>query len=567
MRMQTVLRLRGVLLVSTALVAAGCGDDLGTSVDEHGRFAGDGDGENGSGSGGAHSAQVGGGTGAVGGGTGGVGGSALNAGADAEFAVQLPPADPEQAVGINPFVLVAHDPFSTFAADVDTASYDLFLRDVAQGRLPAPDSVRLEEFVNYFHYDYPKPAQDAEHPFAIDMQAAPNPLGRETVLLRVGVQARDLIAADHSQGPANIVFLADVSGSMQSEEKLPLVQRVMHNTLDDLSPGDNVAIVTYASGVGVRLASTPLSERSAIEAAIDGLSAGGSTNGAGGIQLAYQEAEAGRVDGINHVVLLTDGDFNVGANSDAELVALIEDKRRSGITLTVLGFGSGALNDSMMEKVSNAGNGIYGVITGEQQADDYVSERMLSTLVHAAKDMKLQVEFNPEHVHAYRLLGYENRDIADQDFRNDAVDAGEVGSGHQVTALYELVMAGREVPPAEGAAQLDDGDPVEGEREIGAQDMVLLKVRYKDPADAEPATALETNLALASGATLDFVSQASSDMQWAVAVAGLAEILRQSPYSGTDQLQVIGEMIDANVGDDDDRLELQGLLPAVGDLL
>ncbi|MDP6944352.1 MAG: von Willebrand factor type A domain-containing protein, partial [Myxococcota bacterium] len=368
-----------------------------------------------------------------------------------------PSIDPEtatddryEAVGTNAFVLAASDPMSTFAADVDTASYDIFRRDVAEfQRLPHPDSVRLEEFVNAFSYAYDAPEWGEEHPFAINLEAAASPFA-ESNLVQVGIQG--LTIPDSEKKPGNLVFLVDVSGSMTGANKLSLVKVVLEETLAALAPTDLVSIVTYASEEEVRLAPTPVSHAETILAVINGLSAGGSTAGAAGIQMAYEQAESAYIEGgINHVILCTDGDFNVGISDDDELVAFIEDKRESGVTLTALGFGSGNLNDAMMEKVSNAGNGFYSVVATEDQAIAYAHTKLLNTTNLIAKDVKIQVQFNPDHVLAYRLLGYENRAIADEDFTNDAVDAGEVGSGHSVTALYEVVLTGEAIPAPEGA--------------------------------------------------------------------------------------------------------------------
>lgn len=469
-----------------------------------------------------------------------------------------------EPVGTNPFVVVAHDPFSTFAADVDTASYDIFRRDVQQGRLPDPDSVRLEEFVNYFRYNYPAPEPGDEHPFSITLAAAPNLFPRETTLLRVGIQAE----LPPEKKPANLVFLIDVSGSMTSEDKLPLVKTLLTATLDVLDPTDTVSIVTYASDTGVRLAPTPVSNRSRIVEEINALESGGSTAGASGINLAYEQAEAAFIDGgINHVLLCTDGDFNVGPSSDAALVSLIEEKRATGITLTVLGFGYGNLNDSMMEKVSNAGNGIYAVISSEEQAERYVEQRMFSSLYHVAKDMKIQVEFNPDYVYAYRLLGYENRAIADDDFRDDSVDAGEVGAGHRVTALYELVPTGGSVPEPAGAPAVEDGDAVDGEREIAAADMVLVKVRYKEPGADESAEAFEVSSRLAPDAVVSETDAMDEDLEWAVAVAAFAEILKESPYADPGSLLLIQDIVASETWLDSDREEFKTLFETTTSLL
>jgi len=483
-----------------------------------------------------------------------------------------PPGDDDndgdryEDVGTNPFVMAGHDPLSTFAVDVDTASYDIFRRDVLNGRLPVPASVRLEEYVNAFPYDYPAPAHDAAEPFAIHLEVAPSPLEAGRTVLSVGIQGRD--APPKQVLPANLVFLIDVSGSMRSAAKLPLVKRVLTETLEVLQPADRVAIVTYASGTGVRLESTPVSDRQTIVAAIEGLSAGGSTSGAAGLSLAYEQAEDNFVlGGINHIVLCTDGDFNVGPSSTAELVELIEEKRRTGITLTVLGFGSGNLNDAMMEAVSNKGNGVYGVIANEDHAVQYVHERMLSTLTFIAKDVKIQVEFNPEQVLAYRLLGYENRAIADHDFRNDLVDAGEIGAGHTVTALYELVLDGGEVPSPEGAPEAEDGEEFAGEDEVAAGDLVLVKVRYKRPDAGEEDEAFEVNQTLQPAHLKARIWDAGTDHQWAVSIAALAEILKGSPFADPGRLAAIEEVLLSSAGEDDtarkELLELFALAKAL----
>ncbi|MBN1605790.1 MAG: von Willebrand factor type A domain-containing protein [Polyangiaceae bacterium] len=480
------------------------------------------------------------------------GGTALVEGAAGAAADPAP-----ESTASNPFVVVEHDPLSTFAADVDTASYDMFVQYMSSGMLPPASSVRLEEYVNYFEYDYPAPEADSEVPFSISLAAAPTIMDRDTVLLRVGIQGR--LPPEEEKKPANLVFLVDVSGSMQTPEKLPLVQYTLLETLDVLAPSDTVSIVSYASDTRVRLEPTPVSSRVIIEQEIAALTAGGSTAGAAGLELAYQQAEAGFIEGgINHIVLCTDGDFNVGVSTTEGLLALIKEKRESGITLTALGFGSN--NDSMMEAVSNAGNGIYGVIADEDHATTYVHERMLSTLVHIAKDVKLQVEFNPDEVYAYRLLGYVNRAIADTDFRNDAVDAGEIGAGHRVTALYELVLVGHDIPTATGAPTVDDGDAYGGEAEVDPDDIVLVKVRYKD-VDAEasdPAYEVAENLAPSDVA--DSYADLDTDFQWAIAVASFAEIVGHSPYADIDNLGVIQSIVGRPVYEDDaDRVEFATL--------
>jgi Ca-activated chloride channel family protein len=385
------------------------------------------------------------------------------------------------------------------------------------------------------------------------------------VLLRIGIQGR--LPPEDEKKPANIVFLVDVSGSMTSADKLPLVQRTLLETLEILEPTDTVSIVSYASDTRVRLEPTPVSERTTIEAEITALAAGGSTAGAAGLDLAYQQAEAGFIEGgINHIVLCTDGDFNVGPSTDTELVELIEQKRASGVTLTALGYGRN--NDPMMEAVSNAGNGVYGLITDEDQAITYVHERLLSTLVHIAKDMKLQIEFNPDEVYAYRLLGYENRAIADTQFRDDLVDAGEVGAGHRVTALYELVLADNEIPVAEGAPPAEDGEAYDGVVEIEPSDLVLVKIRYKEPDAVETDAALEVAQSLSPSEVADSYASLDADFQWAIAVASFAEILGESPYADKGNLGIIQSIVERPFhADDPDRAEFARLSSEAAELI
>jgi Ca-activated chloride channel family protein len=471
---------------------------------------------------------------------------------------------PQLPVAANPFVLAKLDPFSTFGADVDTASYDEFSRDAALGRLPPPQQVRLEDFVNYFAYDYPAPAPDAEQPFAISLAAARGFGARETTLLRVGIQA--VLPPPSAKKQANVVFLVDVSGSMS--EELPMVRTLITGALDQLDPEDRVSIVTYASDTRVRLPPTAVSERTAIAREVALLQSGGGTNGASGIELAYQQAQAAFIaDGINHVVLCTDGDFNIGASSDEALLELIKEKRKTGVTLTALGFGTDRVNDSMMEKVSNAGDGIFSVITTSQQAERYAKERLLSTLIHVAKDMKLQDEFNPERVRAYRLLGYEDRAIADVDFRNDVVDAGEVGAGHRVTALYELVLGDDPLPAAAQDAVQTQGELTTGTREVADSDLVLVKVRYKKPGATDSDPAFEVAQAIAPDAIAGDAALADRDMRWAAAVAAFAELLKGSAFAEPDTLDAISATVKEQSGRDEDRATFSELFSKARALL
>lgn len=461
-------------------------------------------------------------------------------------------------VGTQPFVLAAHDPFSTFAADVDTASYDIFRRNVERAIPTDPASIRVEEFINYFHYDDSAPRTEAEHPFEIHAAISDNPLGRDSTFLRVSVAAVDPPPLEKK--PTNLVFLVDTSGSMLAEDKLPLVQYVLTHTLDVLAPQDKVSIVSYAGSTAVRLQPTAVSEKQRITEVINTLSAGGSTNGAGGIQLAYEQARSAFIEnGINHVILCTDGDFNVGVSDTDSLVELIQEQRKTGVTLTALGFGTGNLNDAMMEKVSNAGDGMYSVISSQTQAGRYAEERLLRTFVHVAKDLKIQLEWNPERVSAYRLIGYEDRAIADTNFRNDAVDAGEIGAGHRVTALYEVVRQGAVIPEAQGAPPVDDGEPVAGAREVAADDLVLIKVRYKQPGATESDPAREVVSHVLNTVSTPSFAEANDDLRWTVAIAAFAELLKQSPYAAPTALGVLREVFSAQSERDVDREEFLDL--------
>jgi Ca-activated chloride channel family protein len=473
---------------------------------------------------------------------------------------------PVAVAKVNPFVVAAHDPFSTFGADVDTASYDIFRQYALKNQLPPSTGVRLEEYVNYFAYDYPAPPATGPHPFQISVAAAAQVFDRPTTLVRVGIQATK--PAPFTKKPTNLVFLLDVSGSMADTNKLPLIQTMMVDALDILAPADTVAVVTYSTTATVQLKPTAVSQRQAIEKVINALVASGSTAGADGMGLAYQQAAAGFIEGgINHIVMCTDGDFNVGPSSTTELLNLIRSKRQTGVTLTTLGFGTGNLNDSMMEAISDAGNGIYSVIIDADHAKQYVRDKLLSTVVHVAKDMKIPDEFNPEVVYAYRLLGYEDRDIADANFRNDAIDAGEVGAGHRVTALYELVLAGGKIPSATGAPALDEGATSTLAREILPGDAVLVKVRYKtvDATDATPA--LEVSASLGSTALDTSLEVADQDLRWASAVAGLAELLKKSPYAQKSFLPSIRSICAAQATRDADRTEFTALLEKIVPLL
>ncbi|CAA9317427.1 MAG: Putative von Willebrand factor, vWF type A domain protein STM2315, partial [uncultured Gemmatimonadaceae bacterium] len=353
-----------------------------------------------------------------------------------------PRADPEYnteayaRIYENPFASPRVAPLSTFSIDVDHAAYANVRRFIAEGRRPPADAVRVEELLNYFTYDNPAPAGDA--PFSVTSEVGRAPWSPGHQLVRIALQARRI--PTEALPPSNLVFLIDVSGSMAPPDKLPLVKQAFRLLVNELRPQDRVAIVVYAGAAGLVLPSTPGSEKARILAALDRLEAGGSTAGGAGLRLAYDVARAHQRRGVNsRVVLATDGDFNVGESSDAAMVRLVEQRRDEGTALTVLGVGTGNLKDAKMEQLADKGNGNYAYLDNLLEAQKALVQEMGGTLVTVAKDVKLQVEFNPRRVAGYRLIGYENRALRDEDFNDDAKDAGELGAGHAVTALYELI--------------------------------------------------------------------------------------------------------------------------------
>ncbi|MBN2801591.1 MAG: von Willebrand factor type A domain-containing protein [Deltaproteobacteria bacterium] len=464
-----------------------------------------------------------------------------------------------EVMGVNPFVYTAFDPFSTFATDVDTASYNIFRQYLASELLIEPSKVRLEEFVNFFKYDYHYPDASAEEPFSISLDTAPGIFYEDTRILRIGIQAKKL--PEDYKKPANIVFLVDVSGSMDSSDKLPLVKYTLKKSLDFLTEGDTVSIVSYSSQTSVRLKPADVvSGREDIIDVIDSLYASGSTNGSDGIKLAYEQAEAGMIEGgINHVILCTDGDFNFNITGTDDLVSLIEKERDKGITLTALGYGMSS-NDEMMEAVSNAGDGVYTVLADKNQADEFILNKMLGSLMYVAKDVKIQVEFNPEYVLAYRLLGYENRAISDEDFRNDSVDGGEVGYEHQVTALYQIIPNDSTVPVVLGAPVAIDGTPYDGEREIKADEAALVKIRYKNPEATTDDPAFEVVKTIVPDDINGDLENADSDMLWALGVASFSEILKQSPYASKSNIDAFTAILKANTKELKEREEFVTLV-------
>ncbi|MHC4876284.1 MAG: YfbK domain-containing protein [Planctomycetota bacterium] len=444
---------------------------------------------------------------------------------------------------------------STISVDVDTASYANVRRFLMQDRLPPPNAVRIEELVNYFKYDYPQP--EGDEPFSVTTELMLCPWQPGNRLARIGLQAKTI---DKSQRPpTNLVFLLDVSGSMRPANKLPLVQQAMRLLVEEMTEDDQIAIVTYASNAGLRLVSTPGSKKSEILQSIDSLTAGGSTNGEGGIKLAYDTAIRHYIqDGSNRVILCTDGDFNVGVSNDNELVELIQEKAASGVFLSVFGFGMGNLKDGKLEKLADKGNGQYGYIDSLQEARRAFKEGLVGTLYTVAKDVKLQAEFNPATVGAYRLIGYENRKLAAADFTDDTKDAGEIGAGHQVTALYEIVPRQVLIDRLNsdefrytGTFQL----PTEAPKVDGfSNELFFVRLRYKQP-DQESSEPIKDDFPVndieISGKQLSAVSL---DFQWAAAVASFGMNLRNSQYRGNwDLRKVHAAVVDRAESDDDGR--------------
>ena len=413
----------------------------------------------------------------------------------------------------NPVRRASETPLSTFSIDVDTGSYSNVRRMLATGVRPPADAVRAEEFINYFRYGHPAPATH-DVPFRVSTEFAPSPFNARRQLLMVGIKGDEV---PRTTLPAsNLVFLIDTSGSMMDEDKLPLVKTALRKLVPQMRASDRVSIVAYAGSAGLVLPPTPGDRHGEILAALDRLEAGGSTNGGDGIQLAYRVArEAYRQGGVNRVLLLTDGDFNVGVVDRKALETLVADQRKSGIALSTLGFGTGNYNDAMAERLADVGNGNHAYIDSVREAEKVLLRDMQSTLFTIASDVKIQVEFNPAVVAEYRLVGYENRALRDEDFDNDAVDAGEIGAGHEVTALYEVALVGS---GGERLPRLRYG-AAPGTKANGGE-VALLKLRYKLPGGTQ-SRLIERPIARAS-----LKPNASPDLRFAASVAGFADLLR-----------------------------------------
>ncbi|MGE0490171.1 MAG: von Willebrand factor type A domain-containing protein [Vulcanimicrobiota bacterium] len=440
-------------------------------------------------------------------------------------------------VGETGYREVAKRPLSTFSIDVDTASYANLRRFLNDGNKPPKDAVRIEELVNYFSYDYPEPQGPV--PFAVNTELSECPWNADHQLLRIGLQGRRI--KEGATPPRNLVFLIDISGSMQSPDKLPLLQRALGLLVKKLDDQDRIAIVVYAGAEGLALPSTSGDQQETIEAVINNLRAGGSTNGADGITLAYQVARENFKPGaINRVILATDGDFNVGITDRGSLERLIEQERESGVFLTVLGFGTGNLKDSTMEQLADKGNGNYAYIDSLMEGQKVLVREAGSTLVTIAKDVKLQVEFNPTQVSSYRLVGYENRRLEDEDFDNDKKDAGELGAGHSVTALYELVPAGKP-----GQDQPLRYQSARQPNQAHADELAQVKLRYKLP-DEDTSRVM----AIPIKERLLAFEQASLDHRFATAVAAFGMVMRESEHKGSAELGKVANWASESVGRD-----------------
>jgi Ca-activated chloride channel family protein len=458
---------------------------------------------------------------------------------DAKYRTKADMADGDMAGnthtdhGKNPWVDAKIDRLSTFAADVDTASFSLARRMLQGGTLPAAASVRVEEFVNYFKYDFAQPTGTT--PFSVVMEAAPSPLHAGRHIVRVGVATKAISTLERK--PAHLVFLVDVSGSMNGPDRIELAKESLRTMTRNLKEDDTVSLVTYAGSTRVVLEPTSAGNKDKIIAAISDLRASGSTGMASGIDLAYQRAARSLRPGhISRVIILSDGDANVGPHTHDELLKIIAGRAKEGVTLSTIGFGSGNYRDTLMEQLANKGNGNNYYIDSREQAKRVFETQLTQMLEVVAKDVKLQVEFDPAMVSRYRLVGYENRDIKDEDFRQDKVDAGEIGAGHQVTALYEieLTVTGKQAQAPIGA----------------------IRIRHKEPAGA---TATEAAFPMVGGPALSFANS-STDFRFAFAVAAFADVLRGGADAEHWSLANIRELAKLAAGDNADRKELVGLI-------
>ncbi len=441
----------------------------------------------------------------------------------------------------NTFKGVKEQPVSTFSIDVDNAAYSNVRRFINHNNLPPKSAVRIEEMINYFNYDYPQPT--AEHPFSINTEIAAAPWNTQHHLIHIGLQGKNL--GYETKNPSNLVFLIDASGSMSSDNKLPLLKKGLKILLDELDDNDRVAIVAYAGAAGLVLPSTKASNKNTILSALQSVESGGSTAGGEGIGLAYKIAKENMFEGGNNrVILATDGDFNLGVTSTGSLVELIEEKRKDNIYLTICGLGMGNYKDGRMEQISNAGNGNYFYIDNILEAEKVFSKEMQANLFTIAKDVKIQIEFNPNTVKAYRLIGYENRMLAKEDFDNDAKDAGELGAGHTVTAIYEVILNGStSEQKIHEAADLKYQTVVQA---TNSADLMTVKFRYKKP-KADKSILIEQVLAKGR---IPAIEATSDNFRFSAAVAGFGMLLRDSEFKGNCTYETMIDLANASRAED-----------------
>ncbi|MEN8179773.1 MAG: VWA domain-containing protein [Pseudomonadota bacterium] len=453
------------------------------------------------------------------------------------------PVDRERYAKItdNAVQSVRENPLSTFSVDVDSGAYSLVRRSLNQGRLPVTDAVRIEELINYFDYDYPAPERGAQ-PFSVVTEVSQTPWNPDSHLVHIGIKG--LESANDRHPASNLVFLIDVSGSMSTADKLPLLKTAFKLMVKQLNEKDRVSMVVYAGASGVVLEPTKGSEQAKILAALDRLSAGGSTHGSAGIQLAYAMAEQEQIpNGINRVILATDGDFNVGAVNHERLMDLIEQKRKQGISLTTLGFGQGNYNDHLMEQLADKGNGNYAYIDTINEAQKVLVDELTATLETIAKDVKIQIEWNPDVVSEYRLIGYTNRLLAREDFNNDKVDAGDIGAGHSVTALYEVTLVqgkGHRLEPLRYAQQQTGTGSKSDE-------IAFLRLRYKDP-DGVNSKLIER--VVRTGSINNDLASTSDRFRFSAAVAGFGQLLRGGRYTESFDYESVMDLARGARGED-----------------
>ncbi len=467
-----------------------------------------------------------------------------SANATSKMILSSPPqqrnAETYKEIKENSFVAVAQQPVTTFSADVDRAAYANVRRIIGYGQIPPKDAVRIEEMVNYFDYDYPAPEEGSASPLRVSPELAPAPWNPNHLLLRIGLQAKKIDLA--KAPPSNIVFLIDVSGSMDEENKLPLLKSSFKMLLGQLRPDDKIAIVTYANGTKVALPSTRVKDKEKIIKVLDNLYASGGTSGGRGIQLAYEQAQKSFIkNGNNRIILATDGDFNIGINNTTDLEKFIEKQRESGIYMSVLGFGIGNYRDDMAETIADKGNGNYAYIDNITEAKKVLVNELSGTLFAVAKDVKLQLEFNPKYVKEYKLIGYENRMLANEDFTNDKKDAGEIGAGHTVTALYELVPSDGKVAQSLRYQSQELNEKGKG-NELG-----FLKIRYKDP-KVKDAKSVEITEPLVFNKKA--LKETSTDYRFAASVAEFGILLRDNSNKANATYDQVIELAEGAIGKD-----------------